>query len=232
MYRAVLDTCALVPGRQRDFLLQLATEHPYAPLWGTGILVELDYVLARLDAKRGRPDSAVRRERLFAQMAEAFPGAAIEAPKDRAYHYRLTDPEDGHVAHAAIIGKADAIVTDDSRAGFATAPDLIEAQIQIVTPAQFAANTVAAHPEAGLRAVRAMSARWQRRQDWSASCTTIAMCTRLATSSLVNSRDTWALTVASLMKSDAATSALDAPDPTATATSRSRSVSVASRCAA
>lgn len=65
MYRAVLDTCALVPGRQRDFLLQLATERAYTPLWGTGILFELDYVLARLDAKRGRPDSAAYRQRLF-----------------------------------------------------------------------------------------------------------------------------------------------------------------------
>jgi predicted nucleic acid-binding protein len=160
MYRVVLDTCALVPGRQRDFLLQLAAEHAYAPLWGTGVLVELDYVLARLDAKRGWPDSAIRRERLFAEMTRAFPGAAIEAPEDRAYQYRLVDPDDGHVAHAAIIGKADAIVTDDSRAGFATAPDVIEAQIQIVTPAQFADNTVAAHPQAGLRAVQAMSERF------------------------------------------------------------------------
>ena len=148
MYRAVLDTCALVPGRQRDFLLQLATEDAYAPLWGTGILFELDYVLARLDVKLGRSDSVARRQRLFEQMASAFLGATIEAPKDRVYHYALSDRDDGHVAHAAIIGKADAIVTDDSRAGFPTAPDLVEAQIQIVSPAQFAANTVAAHPAA------------------------------------------------------------------------------------
>ncbi len=159
MYRVVLDTCALVPGRQRDFLLQLATEQAYAPLWGTGILFELDYVLARLDTTSKPAEALAYRARLFEQMANAFPGATVPAPKDRAYRYSLNDPDDGHVAHAAIIGKADAIVTDDSRAGFETAPDLLEAQIQIVSPSRFAANTVAAHPDAGLRALRAMSAR-------------------------------------------------------------------------
>src|SRR5664279_2309309 len=55
-------------------------------------------------------------------------------------------------------------------------------------------------------------------QDWSASCTAIEICTRLVTSSLVNNRDTCALTVASLRNSAAPTSALEAPDPIATAT--------------
>jgi predicted nucleic acid-binding protein len=159
VYRAVLDTCALVPGRQRDFLLQLATEHAYAPLWGTGILFELDYVLARIDEKRGRTDRAAYRQKLLDQMAKAFPGATVEAPKQRAYDYDLNDPDDGHVAHAAIIGKADAIVTDDSRAGFPIAPELSKARIQILTPAQFAGQTVAAHPAAALRAIQQMSVR-------------------------------------------------------------------------
>lgn len=159
MYRAVLDTCALVPGRQRDFLLQLATEEAYAPLWGSGILFELDYLLARLDAKRGREGNGERRRRLFQQMKRAFPGAEINAPKDREYDYGLNDPDDGHVAHAAILGKADAIVTDDSRAGFKTSTILIEAGIDIVHPHEFAANTVAAHPEAGVRALVAVSRR-------------------------------------------------------------------------
>lgn len=159
MYRAVLDTCALVPGRQRHFLLQLATEEAYAPLWGSGILFELDYVLARLDAKRGRDGSEERRRHLFEQMRRAFPGAEINAPKDREYDYGLDDLDDGHVAHAAILGKADAIVTDDTRAGFQTSTVLREAAIDIVYPHEFAANTVAAHPEAGLRALVAMSRR-------------------------------------------------------------------------
>lgn len=159
MFRAVLDTCALVPGLQRDFLLQLAAEEAYAPLWGSGILFELDYVLERLDAKRGREGSTERRAHLFAQMRRAFPGAEINAPKDRAYDYGLDDPDDGHVVHAAILGKADAIVTDDKRAGFRTSAALTEAAIDIVYPHQFAANTVSAHPEAGLRALAAMAVR-------------------------------------------------------------------------
>jgi predicted nucleic acid-binding protein len=158
VYRAVLDTCVLVPGRQRDFLLQLAVEGAYAPLWGTGILFELDYVLARLDQRRGA-DGERRREWLLKEMRRSFPGASVDAPKDRAYRYQLTDRDDGHVAHAAIIGKADAIVTDDSRAGFASAPDLVEAQIEVVSPVKFASNLVSAHPLFGAQALRAMSAR-------------------------------------------------------------------------
>jgi hypothetical protein len=159
VYRAVLDTCALVPNLQRDFLLQLAAEGAYAPVWGSGILFELDYVLAGLHDKRGISDSASRRQYLFDQLKQAFPGSEVHAPKDRDYSYGLNDPDDGHVAHAAIIGKADAIVTDDRRAGFSTARALAEADIETVHPHQFAANTVSAHPHAGVRALLEMSNR-------------------------------------------------------------------------
>jgi predicted nucleic acid-binding protein len=159
VYRAVLDTCALVPSLQRDFLLQLATEEAYAPIWGSGILVELDYVLAGLHDKRGVTDSTSRRQHLFDQLKAAFPGSEVHAPKDRDYSYGLNDPDDGHVAHAAIIGKADAIVTDDRHAGFSTARVLMEADIETVHPQQFTASTVSAHPHAGVRALRAMSNR-------------------------------------------------------------------------
>lgn len=159
MFRAVLDACTLVPSLQRDFLLQLATEEAFAPVWGTGILTELDYTLALLHERRGISDSEERRRHLLTQMKHAFPGSEVNAPKDRGYDYGLNDPDDGHVAHAALIGKADAIVTDDKRAGFKTAELLIEANIETLFANEFAANTIAAHPEAGVRALGAMSAR-------------------------------------------------------------------------
>ncbi|MGM1018498.1 MAG: PIN domain-containing protein [Actinomycetota bacterium] len=161
MYKAVLDTCALIPGLQRDFLLQLAAEKSYAAAWGTGILFELDYVLARIHKKNGvgPEESDRKRTHLFTQMNRAFPGSAIHAPKDSTYNYGLTDPNDGHVAHAAIMGKADAIITNDTRAGFRTSSALLAASIEILSPSEFAANTVAAHPQAGLRALDACAER-------------------------------------------------------------------------
>ncbi len=92
-------------------------------------------------------------------MRLAFPGAEIGAPRDGAYDYDIVDPGDGHVAHAALLGKADAIVTDDRRSGLATSAILLAAAIEVVNPSDFAANTVAAHPEAGVRAVYAMAGR-------------------------------------------------------------------------
>ena len=67
----------------------------------------------------------------------------------------------------------------------------------------------------------------QTGQARAASCTTMATCTRLLTSSLASSRETCALTVASLMNRSAAISALEEPAPTSVATWRSRSVRAA-----
>ena len=156
MFRAVLDACVLVPDLQRDFLLQLATEGSYSALWGTGILFELDYVLAEL----GRPED--RRAHLLGQMQAAFPGSTIEAPKSGEYHYDVKDADDAHVVHAAIVGKADAIVTDDTRSGMETSRSLSAASVEVVRPYDFAANTVIAHPEAGHRAILQLAMRRQR----------------------------------------------------------------------
>jgi hypothetical protein len=118
-----------------------------------------DSLRAGLRTCRPARQARDHRRRLFDQLKQAFPGTEVQAPKDREYSYGLDDLDDGHVAHAAIIGKADAIVTDDRRAGFSKASVLVEADIETVHPHQFAANTVSAHPHAGVRALREMSNR-------------------------------------------------------------------------
>ena len=162
MYRAVIDTMVLASSRRRDFLLELATQGGYATIWSSGTLGELESVLAKIDHKRGMPPRPEFRARLLWQMRSSFPGSEIEAPRGRAYHYDLLDPYDGHVAHAAVIGKADAIVTEDTKAGFKTSTDLASAFVDIVAAGEFAANTVSAHPQAGVLAVQALAKRRRR----------------------------------------------------------------------
>ena len=53
----------------------------YAPLWGSGILSELEHILARLDAKRSRTGSKKRRRHLSNQIKQEFAGAEVNAPE-------------------------------------------------------------------------------------------------------------------------------------------------------
>ena len=159
MFRACLDTSVLVPSTQRDFLLQLAIEGAYAPVWGSGVLEELDEVLERLHGLRKIRADAGYRRKLLANMRDAFPGATVEAAQEATYDYALHDPEDAHVVHAAIYGSADVLVTSDRKAGFDQSPALASAEVEVLLPADFAANTVAAHPRLAVKALEAMAAR-------------------------------------------------------------------------
>lgn len=119
-------------------------------------------MLARLDAKRGRENSAAYRKRLFEQMRRAFPISRRRDQFAERPRLRVRVERPGRWprrAHAALLGKADAIVTDDTRAGFKTSPTLLDAGIEVVYPHEFAATTVSAHPRADVRALVAMSQR-------------------------------------------------------------------------
>lgn len=154
---ATLDTCVLVPGGQRDFLLQVAAEGGFRPVWSSGTLSELDEVIARIEAKKGTPDRPESRRRLLSAMKGAFPGATVEAAREQAYGYDLKDPADGHVAHAAVTTGASILVSDDTRAGFKTSVALQEAGVSILFAPEFAAQIVRANPEVGAQALEALS---------------------------------------------------------------------------
>ncbi len=158
MFAVVLDTCVLWPSLQRDFLLSLAIENLYRPLWSAAILAELEYHEASKLVDRGADPgvAAGQARRLIDQMTGFFDDALVEGWEPLDGTFGLPDPDDEHLVAAAVIGGAGAIVTDNIR-------DLPAAQIpghiHVIKPAAFAADTVAVSPDSALRALQEMALR-------------------------------------------------------------------------
>ncbi|ARU51496.1 PIN domain-containing protein [Cellulosimicrobium cellulans] len=161
MFAVVLDTCVLWPSLQRDFLLSLAIEGLYRPLWSSAILAELEEHEARKLVRRGseRTDAAATAQRLVAQMSGAFDDACVQGWEPLEGTYDLPDPDDEHLVAAAFVGGAGAIVT----VNFKDLPsDKVPAHIQVKAPAEFALETVEVGPDRALRAVEKMAGRRRR----------------------------------------------------------------------
>jgi predicted nucleic acid-binding protein len=159
MFAALLDTSVLWPSLQRDFLLSLAIEALYRPLWSAEILAELEYHETQKLMNRGEPPdaAAVRARHLLSQMTTAFDDALVENWEPYDGTFNLPDPNDEHVAAAALVGGAGAIVTENLK-DFPIAK--IPAHIKILSPAEFAADTVSVSPDVALRAVQTMASRY------------------------------------------------------------------------
>jgi hypothetical protein len=160
VFAAVLDTCVLWPSLQRDFLLSMAIEGLYRPLWSSAILAELEEHEARKRMHRGeRPrDARASAKNLIAQLRTHFDDACVEGWEPLEGSFGLPDPDDEHVVAAAVIGGAGAIVTDNVKDMPA---EKVPRHIQVVRPAVFAAESVEISPEHALRAL-AMIARRHR----------------------------------------------------------------------
>ena len=158
MYAALLDTCVLWPSLQRDFLLSLAAEGLYRPLWSSAILAELKYTEADKLVRLGiSADEAERRAAyLIEQMSRAFDDAEVQGWEGLEGSYGLPDSDDEHVVAAAVVGGAGAIITVNWR-DFPS--ERLPADLELQSPAQFAANTVALDPARAAEAVRQIVAR-------------------------------------------------------------------------
>ena len=158
VFTALLDTCVLWPSLQRDFLLSLAAEGMYRPIWSEAILGELRWHEARKLVKRGA-DSVVaadRAERLIAEMRSAFDDAVVTGWEPLEGSYGLPDPDDEHVLAAAVVGGAGAIVTLNSK----HFPEhKLPDGMQRLSPSEFAHNTVSLNPVVALRAVTTIAER-------------------------------------------------------------------------
>lgn len=158
MFSALLDTNVLWPSLQRDFLLSLAAEGLYRPLWSEAILDEIQEheVLeligrgAPVDEARGRADY------LIGQMRSAFDDAIVMGWESLKGAFGLPDPGDEHVLAAASIGGAAVIVTENDK-DFPAA--LLPTGLEIQSARDFAANTVSVDPARGARALAEIARR-------------------------------------------------------------------------
>lgn len=158
MFTALLDTCVLWPSLQRDFLLSLAAERMYRPIWSVAILEELEFHEAQKLTKRGseKADAEDRARRLIDRMRVAFDDAEVFGWEALEGTYGLPDVDDEHVLAAAVIGGAGAIVTYNLKD---FPQHLLPMGLETIAPAEFAANTVAVDPVRALTAVSAIAGR-------------------------------------------------------------------------
>lgn len=158
MFAALLDTSALWPSTRRDFLLSLAVEGIYRPLWSSAILEELreSEVLKFVRAGELTEVARSRADHLVEQMRIAFDDAEVTGWEALEGSFELPDPNDEHVVAAALLGGAGAIVTSNLR-DFPR--DRVPARIDVLSPAEFAASTVSIDPLAAQRALGQMSDR-------------------------------------------------------------------------
>lgn len=158
MFSALLDTSVLWPSLQRDFLLSMAAEGLYRPLWSDAILEELHEHEALKLVRRGVPglEAERRAKHLLGRMRQAFDDALITDWERLNGSFGLPDPDDEHVVAAAVIGGAGVIVTENLK-HFPRGK--VPEHIGVQNGRDFATNTVSVDPERAARALTELATR-------------------------------------------------------------------------
>lgn len=122
---ALFDACVLYPAPLRDLLIRLARTRLFRARWSAEIHEEWIGALVR-----DRPELAERLARTRAAMDDAIEDCLVTGHTALIPRLPLPDPNDRHILAAAIVGRADVIVTRNLRdfPAEAVAPYRIEAQ--------------------------------------------------------------------------------------------------------
>ncbi|USQ72296.1 PIN domain-containing protein [Roseomonas mucosa] len=103
---ALYDACVLYPAPLRDLLLRLARTNLFRARWSEQIHEE--WIRGVL---RSRPDLHDRLDRTRRMMDQAVDDCLVTGYEALSPTLSLPDPDDRHVLAAAIVGRADVIVT-------------------------------------------------------------------------------------------------------------------------
>ena len=158
MLIVIVDTCVLWPSTQRDFLLSLALEQIYRPVWSSAILDELEYHEAEKLCHLGvdRAEAELRARKLVAQMRAVFVDAEVTGWERLEGTFGLPDEDDEHVLAAAVLSNAGAIVTEN----FKDFPvDKLPPSIEVISARDFARDAVSLDPVRALKAISELAGR-------------------------------------------------------------------------
>ncbi|WP_192497198.1 PIN domain-containing protein [Gulosibacter chungangensis] len=111
MFSAFLDANVLVPVVTCDTLLRLADNGAFRPLWSPRVIDEAQTALERIHPNIDKS----RFQSRFRSMNNAFEDASVEGWETIQQSVTLPDPDDRHVVAAAILGRADVIVTQNTK---------------------------------------------------------------------------------------------------------------------
>ncbi|WP_425540542.1 PIN domain-containing protein [Rhodococcus opacus] len=90
---------------QRDFLMSMAVEGLYRPLWSGVILDELEFhEAAKLERRHSAATAQAAGARLVGTMREHFDDALVTGWEPLEGTFSLPDPDDEHVVAAAVVG--------------------------------------------------------------------------------------------------------------------------------
>ncbi|HET9061578.1 MAG TPA: PIN domain-containing protein [Acidimicrobiales bacterium] len=155
-FSVVFDACVLVPIALTDTLLRIGERGLYRPLWSARIVTEAIDAIAEIHP--GLDVGLVRRR--FAIMDEVFEDARVDGWEALEATVALPDPDDRHVLAVALRGRADAIITANTRD---FPPEVVgPLNIEIIDPDSFLLDQLDLAPRIVLEVLREQSAHTRR----------------------------------------------------------------------